>query len=305
MSDTVEVAEIEAPEVIESESTAVQVSESNDHIDNVIAIAAKIDAYGKAVDTIQNAIIKRSFERDWVTHDREGSNESDRKANIGSAAAERIARFLGIQEKNWTSGEKQWSDDHKHYTWVYEAEFGFQGRWVKAVGRASTRDKFFGYAKGEWKSLDQIKEDDIKQAAFRACRKEGVRTLLGLRNIPVTKLKELGYDTSKIANAGFASKVSESEKATAAAAGFVDKEVTIKTAVCEKRSKDGKDFFVWKIEDGNGVQYSFIAPPTSKRGAILTDVAGEGMPVKITVEVKTINGRDFYGIKAVNGAQDA
>lgn len=303
-------SEIEVQEAalaeVESEGHAIDTAESHDHVDKVIALSIKMEAYAKAVDTIQNAIIRRSFEGDWVTHSRAGASDAERKANIGAAAAERIARFLGIQEQNWTKGEKQWSDDNKHYTWVYEAEFGFQGRWVRAIGRASTQDKFFGYANGEWKPLADIKEGDIKTAAFRACRKEGVRTLLGLRNIPITKLKELGYDTSKIANAGFGSKMSAEEKATAASTGSADREVTIKSAECvTKKSKDGKDMFIWQVVDDRLIRYSFFGPPTSKRGSILMDAADSKTPVKISVEVKTVNGTDYYNILKVNGAVDA
>lgn len=300
----IEVQDAELAEV-DSEGQAVATKESKDHITNVIALAGQIEAYAKAVDTIQNAIIKRSFEGDWVTHARANATDAERKANIGAAAAERIARFLGIQEQNWSKGEKQWSDDSKHYTWVYEADFGFQGRWVHAIGRASTQDKFFGFANGEWKPLSDIKEGDIKQAAFRACRKEGVRTLLGLRNIPIPKLKELGYDTTKIANAGFTQKMSDSERATAAQSGSVDREVTIAKAECETRSKDGKNYFVWNVEDGKGIRYTFFGPPSSKRGSILMDAVDAKTPVKLSIEVKNVNGRDYYNILKVNGAIDA
>lgn len=301
MSDQMEVQEAEVPEV-DSDSHAIQVKESPNHISNIIAIAGQMEAYSKAVDTIQNAIIKRSYEGDWISHARADVPEAERKANIGSAAAERIARFLGIQEAAWSKGEKQWSEDRTHYTWVFEADFGFQGRWVHAIGRASTRDKFFGFANGEWKPLADIKEDDIKQAAFRACRKEGVRTLLGLRNIPTMKLKELGYDITKIKNAGFTSKVSNAEKATAAQTGSADREVTIKSAECvAKKGADGKDTFRWQVVDDRLIRYSFFGPPTSKRGAILMDAADTKVPVKLTIEIKTVNGVDYQNILKVNG----
>lgn len=304
MSEQIEVQDAELAEV-ESESHAVAVKEDADHISKVIALSEKIDAYAKAVDTIQNAIIKRAFEGDFISHARENATDSEKKANIGAAAAERIARFLGIQESNWSKGEKQWSDDQKHYTWVYEADFGFQGRWVHAIGRASTQDKFFGYANREWKPLADIKEGDIKQAAFRSCRKEGVRTLLGLRNIPILKLKELGYDVTKIANAGFTQKLSDTEKATASQAGSVDREVTIKSAECvSKKNKEVKDYFIWQVEDDKGIRYSFFGPPTSKRGAILMDAVDTKAPVKLSIQVNNVNGRDFYSIVKVNGLVD-
>ena len=90
--------------------------------------------------------------------------------------------------------------------WQFEADFGFGKRWIHAIGRASSRDKFFGYENKEWKAIEDVKEDDIRMAAFRATRKEGVRGLLGLRSIPLAKLQELGFNTANVRMVNFFTK---------------------------------------------------------------------------------------------------
>src|SRR5689334_8209217 len=119
----------------EPETVALEVQEpiTDDGMDAVIAVAEKMEAYSRAMDIIINAIIKRSYAGDWVCHAKENDTEEKKKANIGAAAAERIATFLGIQERNWTMGAKEWSDDRKHFTYTYEADFGFKNRWVHAI----------------------------------------------------------------------------------------------------------------------------------------------------------------------------
>lgn len=280
---------------------------TTDQIDSVTQIASKIEAYGKAMDTIMNVIIKRSYEGDWVCHDRAGSNEEERKANIGAAAAERIASFLGIQESNWTRGSKEWSDDKQHYTWIYEADFSFGKRTIHAIGRAGTRDKLFGFANGQWKPLADVQEDHIRAAAFRACRKEGVRQLLGLRNIPAKKLKELGYDIGKIANAGFEDRgktlSADQKKATD---GLISRKVKIKEAKrVEGKSEAGKAWSRWDVVDVENVKYSFFGGADSKRAAILQDAHSSGDIVELFFQVKTFNNQEKYEIVKVNGVVDA
>lgn len=165
-----------------------------DAMDAMIGIASKIEQYEKAMNSVMNFILRQSYAADWISHARESDPVLMRSANLSGAGAERIAKSLGISESHWIRKDKVWSEDHKSYTYECEADFSLGGRTVHAYGRASSKDKFFGYANGQWKEQSDVKEDDIKIAAFRNCRKEGVRTLLGLRKIPIMKLKELGFN---------------------------------------------------------------------------------------------------------------
>ena len=233
-------------------------------------------------------------------------------SRIGAAAAERIAVFLGIQERNWTPGRKEWSEDRKNYTWTHEADFGFKGRWVHAIGKAGSRDKFFSFAHGAWKPLDEIQEDHVKTAAFRSTRKDGIRTLLGLRGIPLTKLKELGFDLNKSAYAGFEEKgktLANDQKQTNKESGLIERSITVKELKrAEGTNKTtGKPWIRWDVTDTEGVKYAmFVGKGESKRAALLEDSYGDALPTKIEFQAnKSTDGRESYLIQKVNGVTDA
>jgi hypothetical protein len=301
-TERVEVAENEV-EVADSQMLAVSDIASTEGMDAIIAVGAKMEAFTKAMDTILNAVIKRSYVGDWVCHNRQGDKPENFKANIGSAAAERIATFLGIQERNWTPGLKVRSDDGQYFTWSFEADFGFGKRWIHSIGRASSQDKFFGYANGEWKALEDVKEDDIRMAAFRACRKEGVRGLLGLRSIPISKLKELGYNVDCVRYVNFESKMSETDKKAAGTDGLIWKEIKVANITKKSESKDPKKpWILWTVSDGK-LNYSMFASIDSQRLVKLQLHQEDQTPIKIAVKVGTYNGQEQYSIEKVEGEE--
>ena len=303
MTDKIETVEAEEPEVQDLDTIETQ-EMSSDGMDAVIAVAGKMDQYAKAMDTILNHIIKRSYVGDWVCHSRETDKLEDRKANIGSAAAERIASFLGIQERNWTGGQKVMSEDGKFFTWQFEADFGFGKRWIHAIGRASSKDKFFGYANGEWKDLDEVKEDDIRMAAFRATRKEGVRGLLGLRSIPLAKLQELGFRTENVRMAAFTAKMSAEEKGKVSSDGLIYKEIKVLGITKKSESKDPKKpWTLWTVSDGK-IEYSMFSNPDGKRLTILEMRQEDQLPIKIGIKIGSYNNKEQYSIERVEGAEE-
>lgn len=307
-----ETIEAEVPEVlpdtIETQADGREDELTIDGMDAVIAVAEKMPAFSKAMDVIINAIIKRSYPGDWVVHAKETDPEEKKKANIGAAAAERIAVFLGIQEKSWTKGVKEWSDDRRHYTWIFEADFGFKNRWVHAIGKAGTRDKFYSVVDGKMKPLEDIQEDHIKTNAFRAARKEGVRLLLGLRSIPVSKLIELGYDKTQIRYASFADKgkqLDESAKTVNKETGLAEREIVpMEIVPTEKASTDGKTTYRrLAIRDTDMTIWTMWSEPGGKgrREAILKDALSMKEKVKVSFKTEQYRGADQYTIEKVNG----
>lgn len=306
--------ETEEQDLVETEnghqSLTVQEPPTEDGIDSVIAIAGKMDAYAKAMDTITNHIIKRSFPGDWVCHSKETESMDDRRANIGSAAAERIASFIGIHERNWTPGVKVMSDDGKSYTWQFEADFGFGKRWIHATGRASSKDKFFGYAYGNWKELSDVKEDDVRMAAFRNTRKEGVRGLLGLRSIPISKLKELGYDTTKVRYANFTEKSKQldtKDTVVKTETGLAERVITpmevkpypwSKPAEAGKPARSGIRYEVLDIE--KVIWHLWANNENSKRVMAIMDAIETGKTVKVFFETRNTTKGTQYVISRVN-----
>lgn len=295
------------PEAVESEVetdgqiTVTEPPQTADQMDTVIAVAQRIDAYAKAMDTIISAVVKRSYPGDWVVHKKTGESDENQKANMGAAAAERMATFTGITEKNWTLGAKEFSEDRKHFTYAYEADFTFGKRTIHVISRVGTRDKFFGKANKEWIPLEDVQEDDIKKAAFRACRKEGVRTLLGLRNVPVAKLRDLGFDIAKINFVGFGEKMSDADKKAVDDKGLIWKEIKVASVEKKSESKDPKKpWMLWAVNDGK-LSYTMFANTGSDRLLKLYEHQEDQTPVKIGIKIGEYNGKEQYSIEMVDG----
>lgn len=171
---------------------------NTDAMDRVIESAEKLDRYHAAMQKMRSLVVKNSYPGDWVSHSRKSDPVHLRKANITGAGAERIACFLGFQERNWKESGKIWSEDRKHYSYRFEADFSLGGRVVHAYGEASTQNKFYSFANGEWKPIEDVREDYIRKAAMRECRKEGIRAWLGLRAVPLTILQKEGMDLNVV-----------------------------------------------------------------------------------------------------------
>jgi len=149
-------------------------------------LAKNIDRFIEARKKIWQGILKIAMPGDWVVFESKDIEGNVRSCVcLSGAGAERIAG-LGVKFVNWSEPKKDIGEDEKgpwyRYWWECEAIFG--GRILKAIGRASSRDKFFSMAYGQMRELSDIDEGNIKVAAYHNCMKEGVKLLFGLRNIP-------------------------------------------------------------------------------------------------------------------------
>ena len=169
-------------------------------MDHTIEMADKLAKYEVALNMILNFIIKRCYVGDFVSHDSVNKPLEERTANINNAAAERIARDLGIRESNRSELKKETGKDG-HYRYSCTGDFTFRGQKISAEGQATTRNPFH-----KKKAPAEIREDYIRTECSRDLVKQGVRKIFGLRKIPLTKLQELGYDISKVKMVSFEAK---------------------------------------------------------------------------------------------------
>jgi len=102
--------------------------------------------------------------------------------------------------------EKGLDDKGEWYRWEFEADATLNRKTIRFMGRAGSRDKFFGKANGELKIISDISEGDIKMAARRAVIKEAVRSMLGLRHIPLDMLTGLGVKVAEAKGHTFGNK---------------------------------------------------------------------------------------------------
>src|ERR1700722_2155869 len=192
-TDEIEVAE---PEPDHTGTAALTTKIDANQIDATIALAARVDELGKAMDKIRRFILGRALPGDWVRFKGPG-NEA--VLSMSGACAERIASALGVNFFNWSSEKEKGSDEHgEWYTWYYRGDAVIGGLTRSVEGRASTRDKFFGYANDQWKPLQDVSEPNIRIAARRSAQKEGVRQLFGLRAISESAAAGLGLDVSVV-----------------------------------------------------------------------------------------------------------
>lgn len=298
-----EIADSGSRDLVAPQETDLEVVDQADIFDEVIAAANKLEAYAKAQDQILNIIVKRTFAGDWVCHSKESTPEAERTANLGAAGAERIANFLGVQEANWKEYPKEWSEDHKHYNYAYSADFSFRGITRHAEGRAGTRDKFFSGGK----AMEDINEDDIRVAAFRECFKKGLTRLFGLRNIPLTKLKTLGYDIALVKMVDFADKGKQIDKTDLKAneKGLIEKTIqVVKLEKFEGVSKaSNKPWTRFDVHDKENIKYTLFADGASRRVLKLAECQEDQKPIKIGFKLVSFNNRENYQIEWVEGAE--
>lgn len=294
-------AAAEEPEILEAEGTtiATDITPTMSHMDAVILAASKLEEFGKARQAILNFIIRQSYPGDWISHSLESVNKLDRTANLGAAGCERIANLLGVQEHNWKKPVKEWSENRAHFTYVTEADFEFAGRRIHIIHRVGTRDTFWT-TEYEWikerdrnvkvkkvKQMSDVREDYIEKASFRGARKEGVRTLMGLRNVPLRKLQELGFDVEQVHYASFRAdrKIEQKESGQIIGAragdGLRDYTLNIKDISEQREGKKGP--FFW-VTDASGDKFILNGDDKTDKFKALQAAAFAGAKIKIRYE---------------------
>ena len=159
------------------------------NLEHLEKVAEGIERFVAAQQKITNTLLRLAKPGDWVKF-KSGEQEV---GCLGSAGAERIAAAIGISFIDWSKRKEVGSDEKgDYYWWWYTCTAKLSGREIQVEGRAGSRDKFFGKKGGELKVLSDINEGDIQTAARHNAMKEGVKVLLGIRNMPVDELQKAG-----------------------------------------------------------------------------------------------------------------
>ena len=236
-------AEIEA----ENEETGL-VKTTKESIDSMLALAENIDRLIDAQNKIRAAIMKLAQPGDWVMFGKKGDGG---KAEIGFAGCMRIASTLGVNLTNWTHSKELNRDEiGEYYRHEYECDVSYRGRLVRVFGRASSRDKFLGKVKGEYRPLSEIDEGNIKMIARRSAMKEGTKILFGLHHMDPTFVEKYGIKLENVAGYSFKSQ-EEQVDATAALVVVVADSVLHK----EGKSASGRIWKLYKISSAEGDEF--------------------------------------------------
>lgn len=243
-------AEDETQALVEREPDEIMDEEAM--MDHTIEVSAKLQEYEKALDMVLNFIIKRCYPGDFISHDSKQAPLEHRTANINNAAAERIARDLGIQEISRSTLKKETGKDG-HYTYSCTGTFKFRGMKVSAMGQATTRNPFYSKSHGKTKPVEEIREDYIRTECIRDLTKQGVRKIFGLRKIPLTKLQELGYDISKVRVVSFDAKEGSQAAKNPTATKSPPSERWLVLVSSEDKTYGKSKYTTFKTENGNEV----------------------------------------------------
>lgn len=248
-----------ANEVIEKEVEVITTEDIGPNkVDAILALAARVDALGPALDKIRTFVLKRALTGDWVKFG--GKNSVGAKLALVGPGAERIAHDLGVSFTDWGEPKKEEGTDEygRFYTYYYFCTVRLGGQVIERVeGRASSRDRFFGYESGKWKDLKDVKEPDIRTAARRCAMKEGVKLILGLRSIPEQDAQALGLDSSKVVSVEFGSGGSTTVNQPRTEKS-VTKALQVKSLDLKKKSGKGDrawELFTATMSDGTKADY--------------------------------------------------
>lgn len=157
--------------------------------DNIMYMAEKAEKMITAMNKIMSAALKITSEYDWTL--------IGGKPYLQESGATKVARLFGI---SWKIGEPRIECDSEGYkTFTYKGRFEMRGQFIECEGSRSMKDEFFGGKSDSRKSVDEISERNVRQAAYTNCINNGIKRIIpGLRGIDVKTLEEAGIDTKKI-----------------------------------------------------------------------------------------------------------
>lgn len=162
--------------------------------DNIMYLAEKADKMIAAMNKIMSAALKITSEHDWTL--------IGGKPYLQESGATKVARLFGI---SWQIGNPKIECDAEGYkTFTYKGRFEMRGQFIECEGSRSMKDDFFGGKPDARKSVDEISERNVRQAAYTNCINNGIKRIIpGLRGIDAKTLSDAGLDTRKISGYTF------------------------------------------------------------------------------------------------------
>lgn len=280
------IAEVEEPEIETGpEAGGLVPLQSKEQVQDLIFFAENLNAVIEAQNKIRMAILKLTQPADWALF--------NGKAELGFAPANRIGSTLGVSYLNW-SAEKVIGSDEKGswYRWEYQADAVHGKRTIRVYGRAGSRDKFFGKKDGEYRELHDVDEGNIKIAAMRACKKEGVKDLFGLHHLDPSYLKAHGIDLAAAGGHTFKGTKDQAEEAQSVTVAIAA--INTKTG----KNPEGKVWVKYAIKDIEGVVYGTFS---ESMGAEAEKAKQSQKPAELTFKVDPKYGPELISINGVTG----
>lgn len=188
---------------------------------------------------------------DWAIW---GSEKQGYKPRLNDGAAAKLLSFSGIRAIDGQTRKEMitLSDGKQKYIVWHEARFlSPLGGELMALGSCASDDPFVA-SRWEWSEQDRRKikiqiphedvaYDNVVKAARANCLVNGVSALLGLKNVEVKELEEMGIDTDAIETVGMTDRkweVTENQRTALAKMGATDRQID----ACKNRTDVDKLF---------------------------------------------------------------
>lgn len=214
--------------------------ERSQPIMDIAQIMQKAEQMISITNRIKKACIQLTNENDW---DNLGG-----KPYLEAAGAEKYILPFGIRSGNPLFEYEEFNDD-KGFYYMYTCTVDValpNGDTVSGVGTCDSRDRFFSKVRGEDKELSEIKKGDIKKKAYTNARANGIKFLLGLRNLSWDDLSEHGIDISALTKVEYGKKETKKKPGRPAKTSNMPKEEMI----------DDIDGMITRLSDGNEIKYA-------------------------------------------------
>lgn len=272
---------------------------NEDKYEALLLLADRIESVVMAQNKIRTALLKSAMPGDFV---RFGD-----KVELTGPGAERIAANIGISIIGITDDKTAWKDGNGDaYTWRYIGDATLGKRVLEKVeGRASSRDKFFGYENGKWKELSEVKEADVRTSARRSLLKESVKLMLGLRSLPSDPafLASIGLDPEKVRKVEFGGRGEQAVTASASGTPVLIKELKVFAKKDEVDPKDPQKVIKrgwtrYDVLDDKGAKYSTFDKKIAEFAKTLV-----GKMAVIDYEAST-KGNDIKEIRPAEAPKD-
>ena len=143
----------------------------------------------KKDEKLLEVVAAAAWSGDWTEYE-------DGAAGLSAPGAERLLKHFPISFDRWLWEREEWKDGMGlAFAWTYRAYVKHGKSQIMAEGRYGNRDPFWRETNDADPKHD---EADVKAGARHLCVADGIKSILGLRKVPVEKLISAGLEREKI-----------------------------------------------------------------------------------------------------------
>ena len=158
----------------------------------LLEVARQAEAYIEAMDKIKTLVLRITRPSDWV--------DMGGVPYLQATGAEKVARVFGVSWEIAEGYPRKEPLPDGHYMYVYRGKFRLGRHEIEVEGRRSSRDDFFRVRyvrKGDKRERielppEEVDEGNVRMAAFTNWINNGIKRLLGLRNLTWEDLEAAG-----------------------------------------------------------------------------------------------------------------